>query len=276
MIVTVLRNRGSRSARLLATALGAGLATQDSRRSTRQDRFVINWGVSLAPQAFRQQELTWSNRPDAVVNCGNKRFTFVCLGIDGVPTLEWEVPAADPSHMELVRQWLAEDGKIVVRHTVTGHSGAGIQILRNDDVARGEQIPNAPLYTRYYKKQAEYRVHMFYGQPILIQQKRKQNGGVEDNLIRTRDNGWIFTVNDLSCDTRGYREELVQLAAAGANAVGAMHCAVDILVKHDSGTTAGQQGMAICEINSAPALEATSTLGAYVQAFRAKIAELGA
>ena len=271
MIVTVLRNRGSRSARLLATALGAGLAEVGSERRTRQDRFVINWGVSLAPQAFRQQELTWSNGPDAVVNCGNKRFTFVCLGIDGVPTLEWEVPAADPAHMELVRQWLAEDGKIVVRHTVTGHSGAGIQIVRT-----GEEIPAAPLYTRYYKKQAEYRVHMFYGQPILIQQKRKQNGGVEDNLVRTRGNGWIFTVNDLSCDTRGYREELVQLAAAGASAVGAMHCAVDVLVKHDSGTNAGQQGMAICEINSAPALEATSTLGAYVQAFQAKIAELGA
>lgn len=264
MIVTVLRNRGSRSARALATALGAGLATADSRRSTRQDRYVINWGVSLAPQAFRQRGLTFSNVPGAVGTCANKLNTFEWLWSANVPCVGW----SDGRHgqLDVIRTWLAEDGKIVVRHTVTGHSGAGIQIVRS-----GEEIPAAPLYTRYYKKQAEYRVHMFYGQPILIQQKRKQNGGVEDSLIRTRGNGWIFTVNDLSCDARGYRDELVQLASAGASAVGANHCAVDILVKHEAGVATGQQGMAIVEINSAPALEASSTLTAYVQAFQAKL-----
>lgn len=280
MITTVLRNRGSRSARLLAEALGVGLATVGSVRHTRQDRYVINWGVGIAPQRLSQRELTWSNTPEAVTGCSDKISTFHRLSAAGVSHVEAAYARGgmaddgqfDELILDTVSQWLEQDGKIVVRHTVTGHSGAGIQIVR-----RGEDIPEAPLYTRYYKKQAEYRVHMFYGQPILIQQKRKQNGGVEDSLIRTRGNGWIFTVNNLSCDERGYRDELLQLAAAaGAGAVGANHCAVDILVKHNRDTDTGQQGMAIVEINSAPALEANSTLNAYVQAFRSKIAELNA
>ena len=152
---------------------------------------------------------------------------------------------------------------------MTGHSGAGIQIVR-----MGDAIPDAPLYTRYYKKQAEYRVHVCYGNAILIQQKRKRNGGVVDSLIRTHGNGWVFTVNDLSCDVRGYRQELINLALDGARAVGANHCAVDILVKHERGTTEGQQGMVVCEINSGPAVEASSTLNAYTEAFRTVIANL--
>jgi len=267
-VVTVLRNAGSRSARRLAEALGVGLATSGRHRSTEADRFVINWGVSREQANFRQRRLSYSNTPEAVANCVNKVRTLRSLSGEGVPTIDW-VANGDT---EKVRHWLVQDGKVVVRHTTTGHSGAGIQIVR-----RSEAIPDAPLYTRYFKKQAEYRVHVFYGQAILIQQKkrmneeRRQNG---DALVRTHANGWVFAVNDLACDAKHYRERLVELATRAAAAVGANHCAVDILVKHPANRPMRDWDMVVCEINSAPALEADSTLNAYVEAFRTKLGEM--
>lgn len=271
MKVTVLRNPRSQGARRLANALGCGLATADSRRSTRQDRYVINWGCNEEPE-WVQRALTISNSFDAVDSCRDKITTFELLSEFEVPVLEW----CSPENSVSCQRWLEEDGKIVVRHTTTGHSGAGIEIFRQDQLAQGQAIPAAPLYTRYFRKQAEYRVHVCYGNVILVQQKRKMNsdrrpeGGNNQNLVRTYGNGWVFTVNNLDCDTRNYRAAISELAINACAAVGANHAAVDILVKHNRANTA-----VVCELNSAPGIEAGSTLEAYTNAFRQKIAELG-
>lgn len=265
MLVTILRNRASRSGRALANALGVGVAYADSVRHTRGDRFVINWGVSSTPVNFAQRRLTYSNFPAAVGACANKIVTLQLLAAHSVPCLEFYTSTVDDAR-ERVGGWLATDGKVVARHTVTGHSGEGIEIIREPP------IRYAPLYTRYFRKQAEYRCHVFYGRVLLIQQKKRMN---EDrrpegssSLVRTHSNGWVFATNDLSCDTRGYREELEKLALDGATAVGINHGAVDILVNHETGARV------VCEINSAPALEATATLEVWRAAFQQKISEM--
>lgn len=270
MIVTVLRNRASRSGRALANALGAGVAQVDSRRTCRGHRYVINWGVGAVPTAFTQRELTYSNTPNAVRTCANKLITLETLWQDNNAAYIEYATREGVGGIGLVQQWLEEDGKIVVRHSRTGHSGHGIEIVR-----RGTPIPNAPLYTRYFRKQAEYRLHVFYGRVILTQQKRRMNSErrpeetPNSELVRTHANGWCFTVNNLDCDTYTYRDRLNQLALSAANAVGANHCAVDILVNHERDNDA-----VVCEINSAPGIEAGSTLEAYTEAFRSKIEEL--
>lgn len=267
MLVTILSNRGSRSAANLNASLRnalpdvrIGRASPDSSRRCNTRRIVLNLGVGTAPVEFRQRELMYSNTPTAVRNCANKILTFDMLNANDVPRLEY----ATGHMLELPPQWLEQDGKIVVRNTTTGHSGAGIQIVR-----RGTPIPAASLYTRYFRKDAEYRVHVAFGEVILIQQKRKRDGAQQEGeqaLIRTHANGWVFTVNDLSCDARNYRTNLVALALSAANAVGAGHCAVDILARHGD-----VNNMVVCEINSCPALEANTTLSAYTQAFAAYI-----
>lgn len=271
MLVTILSNRGSRSAANLNASLRnalpdvrIGRASPDSSRRCNTRRIVLNLGVGTAPAEFRQRELIYSNTPTAVRNCANKILTFDMLNANDVPRLEY----ATGHMLELPPQWLEQDGKIVVRNTTTGHSGAGIQIVR-----RGTPIPEAPLYTRYFRKDAEYRVHVAFGEVILIQQKRKRDGAQQEGeqaLIRTHANGWVFTVNDLSCDIRNYRTNLVALALSAANAVGAGHCAVDILARHGDVNNA-VHNMIVCEINSCPALEANTTLSAYTQAFAAYI-----
>lgn len=271
-VVTVLSRPGSVSAANLTRALqgrdiNASRATSDSVRRTRGDRVIINLGVSTAPTRFEQRSITYSNIPHAVVNCADKIRTLAALMNAIVPSLSYVHFQDREQSLLYLDDWLREDGKIVVRHTVTGHSGQGIQIVR-----RGEAIPDAPLYTRYFRKDAEYRVHVAFGNVILIQQKRRENGREQqdnEHLIRTHANGWVFTVNDLACDSRNYRTSLCDLALRGATAVGANHCAVDVLVRHSN-----PYDLRIVEINSAAAIRANSTLEAYTEAFSRWIASL--
>lgn len=266
-VVTVLcHHPRSGSGALLANALrergiNASTATSASRRATRGHRTIINYGVSTPPTAFRQGSVTWSNTCEAVANCSDKLRTLATLYSAQVPCIDWARSTL------LSGNWLGEDGKIVVRHVVNGHSGQGIEIVR-----RGNPIPNAPLYTRYFRKDAEYRVHVAFGDVILIQQKKRENGHAqqgEEHLIRTRANGYVFSVNDLACDSRNYRSALCDLALRAAAAVGANHCAVDLLVRHSDPVD-----MRVVEINSAAALRSPSSLNAYVNAFQSWISTL--
>ena len=49
------------------------------------------------------------------------------------------------------------------------------------------------LYVKYIKKKAEYRIHVFNGKIIDIQQKRKRHEAIEINFqIRSHNNGWVL------------------------------------------------------------------------------------
>ena len=140
MRVTIVTNGASNSARNLQNALIANgvennRAYNASSRRCRGDRYVINLGVSTSLHGFRQRTLHLSNPLEAVRNCSNKIRTFEHLALHHVPTLEFSV--GNPA---VALGWLEHDGKIVVRHTVTGHSGGGIQIVR-----RNEPLPALPL-----------------------------------------------------------------------------------------------------------------------------------
>lgn len=265
----VLRQHGIRngSGAMLARALGIGHSSPRTPRRSRRDRFVINWGVSEALN-WTQRNLRITNTNTAISNCVNKLETLKILYRH--PEVQ-NIDFAVREHCGIVDNWLREDGKLVVRHTVTGHSGQGIQIVR-----KGEEIPQAPLYTRYFKKSAEYRVHVAFGKVIHIQQKKRSREADRDNrdanLIRTNGNGWAFCITDLDCDSRNYRESISTLALNAAKAVYVEHGAVDILTRHKED---GSVTSVVCEINSAPALRNPSTCLAWVTAFKAKFAELG-
>lgn len=264
----------SHSPSRLARELQLHSARPDSRRSMRGDRYVINWGVSTYPTNWRQRSITFSNPPEAILNAVDKAHCLHLLRVAGVPTLQY---AVGYTHAEVnsvdngVHRWLEEDGKIVVRHQLNGHSGAGIQIVRT-----GEEIPAAPLYTRYFKKQKEYRIHVAFGNVILVQEKKKNDRFSEDNplhlLVRTNGNGWTFCINDLSCDRYGYRQRLVDIATSAVRALGLGHGAVDILVSTNANKTLKEA--VVCEVNTAPALRNPSTLEAWVRALGAKLQSL--
>lgn len=262
MIVTILQWNTSNGAATLAKklrenipGLKVGLAKIAETRRCQGTRLVINWGNRHPIQHLHQDRLIISNPPEAVGRCINKIETLRALQAANVPSVVWSTNAQElrthfPRH------------RIVARTIVNGSSGAGIRIIQP-----GEPIVPAPLYTIYFKKQAEFRLHVAFGRVILIQQKRRRldHGETEEgsnaNLVRTHDNGWVFTIQNLSCDQNPqYRAQLEQIGLQAAQAVGANHCAVDVLVND-------RREIVVCEINSAPGIEADSTEGAYVEAF---------
>lgn len=269
MRITVLRNPGSRSARLIAEGLrtlghNCSTASVNDRRNCRGDRYVINWGVSQRPGRFVQRRLTLSNDVEGVANCKDKRLTLAALVAANVACIEFQTALTDA-----VREWLNGDKKIVVRRTTTGHSGAGIEIVRE-----GTNIPQAPLYTRYFRKDAEYRVHILNKTSIHVQQKRRRNGwegNPEDALVRSHANGYVFATQNLDCDRLLYREALVELCVRAAAACGVNHAAVDVLARHHPRKG---NSLVVCELNSGPAVDADSTRNAYVQGFDAQIRAL--
>ena len=274
MIVTVLRQAGHRngSGAVLARALGIPHGGPNGERTTRQDRYIINYGVTEHPN-WRQRTVQYSNPRTAIALCVDKHLTLRKLSESGVSCIEFT------TDFDVANRWCREDGKVVERHTLTGHSGQGIHISRNPD-AMNDRVADAPkMYTRYFKKDAEYRVHVAFGKVILIQQKKRgenYNGDIDTNrLIRTNANGWVFCINDLDCDARGYTESLRTLALAAARAVGLNHGAVDILVKHNRANEAAPTSV-VCEINTAPAIRNPSTLAAYVNAFKEQLANVQA
>lgn len=263
----LLRQQGHSggSGAVLARALGIPNAGPNSVRTGRLSRYIINYGVSSVPRWVGQ--LNYTNRPERIPNAVDKRQTLHLLEENHVPCLEF---AASRQGLARVRDWLAADGKVVIRNVVGGHSAAGLAIHREG------AIPQAPLYTRYFKKDAEYRVHIAFGNCILIQQKRLKDDADRNNpdvgLVRVNANGWVFSINNLDCDTRNYRTNLVNLATSAVQALELAHGAVDILVKHKRN---GNHSMVVCEVNSAPALRNPSTLAAYVGAFRNELRRLG-
>jgi glutathione synthase/RimK-type ligase-like ATP-grasp enzyme len=140
------------------------------------------------------------------------------------------------SSKEVAQGWLNE-GKTVFARTTGGQGGSGITIVRP-----GDSLPDKPLYTQYVKKRKEFRVHVYDGKAIDVQEKRKRNGG-ESSPIRSHGNGYVFCHNDVS-EPEGLRS----LGAAAISAVGLPLGAVDIIYNEHQGK------LFVLEANSAPGL----------------------
>src|SRR6185312_6641048 len=90
----------------------------------------------------------------------------------------------------VVSQWLREGYIVVVRTSLTGHSGHGIILLEQvPDI----NIPTAPLYTKYIKKDSEFRLH-FLGGELIDTQKKIRDPDKEPTTwkVRSHDNGFMF------------------------------------------------------------------------------------
>lgn len=241
---------GSSSAIALVTTLGNNLnrtvrrVRQDSRTFIHKPtRLVVNWGNSHAP-AWRNPASKWLNKPEAVAVAGNKLLSFQALqGNVNIP--EWT------TDIEVANDWIANGFTVLARHSLTSHSGNGITVHDQPDLGR------APLYVQYKKKKKEFRVHVFGGIVIDVQEKRKEKGVERDertSKIRNRANGWVFCRDGI--------DEPVQLreqAIAAVNCLNLDFGAVDVIWNER------ENKCYTLEVNTAPGLEGT-TLENYTKA----------
>jgi glutathione synthase/RimK-type ligase-like ATP-grasp enzyme len=150
----------------------------------------------------------------------------------------------------VARGWAGE-GAVVCRTLLRGSEGRGIVVAEAPD-----QIVAAPLYTRYTKKRKEFRVHVFNGEVIDVQEKRKRqdHDGDRDTRIRNTANGYVFCRENV-VEPEGLRA----LALSAVQALGYNMGAVDV------GWNERDNRCFVLEVNSTPGMEGT-TLQKYADA----------
>ena len=233
--------------------LRAGILRATKRQVAKHGDFdaIINWGRSE-----RRFNGIYINKPEKVVLASNKLRSAKAFGDNGVPQPDY------CTDRDTAETWRAEGETVVCRTLLRANSGRGI-VLASLEI--GKALVNAPLYTKYIKKVAEYRVHVFDGVVIDIQQKRKRQEVPNEQVnyqIRNASNGWIYARIDVDCPTC--------VRDAGIAAVSALNLdfgAVDIGYNAHTGTAT------VYEVNTAPGLEG-STLDYYYEALLNKLPQI--
>ena len=237
--------RPSNGAKALAQQPGFERSITGNR--VKPDDVIINWGST---KNWDWPEATRLNHPHAVEVATNKLEAFkqMCWPQHHVNTVEWtESP-------EIAKQWQTKGYTIVARTKLTGHSGDGIIIVKED-----EDIPDAPLYTKYIFKEKEYRVHVVGDKVIDTQRKIKDpSREVISWKVRSHQNGFIFARNNIVPDHS--RDDA---AVAAVKSLGLHFGAVDIIQER----IYQKDIYYVLEINTAPGLEG-QTVERYAQAFR--------
>jgi glutathione synthase/RimK-type ligase-like ATP-grasp enzyme len=172
----------------------------------------------------------------------NKLYTLRVLADQGLSTVPWT------TELDIAQEW----SKVICRHTLTGHSGQGIEIWDKDTTP----IPIAPLYTKYVKKTFECRIHVYNRSVIDAQIKKKERGAEANTLIRNHQTGWVYC-------REGYEptEECKDLAIKAVAALELDFGAVDLIYNQH------YNQYYILEVNTAPGLTGT-TLIKYMEAIK--------
>jgi glutathione synthase/RimK-type ligase-like ATP-grasp enzyme len=240
---------GSAGAKALATSLGVKRVrpTYDARRRD----VIINWGNS-SPAGFKGS-VTDLNTHAAIALACNKLNTFRTLSSFGFEHLpDWTTRQA------LAVDWVDEGHKVYCRTSLTGHSGSGI-VIANDI----EDLVVAPLYTKATKHKHEFRVHVFKGEVLDVQQKKRKHGsGSSGSGIRNHANGWIYARCDIDIPTG-----ILEASVDAVRILGLDFGAVDIGYREVDGK------VFVFEVNTAPGLVGT-TLTKYTNAFNNYLEEL--
>lgn len=213
----------SNSAKELATYLNIKRLKQQTNFRPRPSDIIINWGMPKIKLNAR-----YLNPLSAISIATCKLKTLQTLKSASIPTPEFQT--TKPT-----------EGKWVARTLLSSHSGQGAI------VANAAELPDAPLYTKYIPKDAEYRVIVVGNQAVDIKQKLKRRDyeGERRPYIWSCDTGYVFARNvDIP-------EHLAELGISAIQALGLKYGAVDIITKNGE--------FFVLECNSAFGLQGTTT-----------------
>jgi glutathione synthase/RimK-type ligase-like ATP-grasp enzyme len=153
------------------------------------------------------------------------------------------VPCPDfTTDKERANEWMENGETVVARELTRGSGGRGITICSS-----GDDLPDAPLYTKYVKKRDEFRVFVVNGKIVRVAQKRCRRGfDAESTNFRVRNHtgGWVFCTDEVA------RHACVDQAAKDAVRVLALDFgAVDV------GYNAHHDAACVYEVNTAFGVE---------------------
>jgi len=222
----------------------------DRHYAPKTQHTIINWGNSTVPQwaPHMWEGVSVLNYPHQVSVASNKLTAFQIMQDTGVSVPEF---TTDPVQ---ANAWGQEGATIVARHKLQGHSGEGVEIIQ--DSVFDHHI--APLYVKYIKKQEEYRIHVFRGEVIDIQQKKKRQEIPNEEVnyqIRNHQNGWVYCRDGVHPP-----QSVLDNAIRAVDSLYLDFGAVDVIWNNH------YQQAYVLEVNTAPGLEGT-TLTKYVNKF---------
>ncbi len=233
----------SGGARQLGRRAGILRATKSQVRKYGDFDLIINWGNS-----HRRFNGDYINKPEAVGRASDKLVAYKIFAENSVQSPLFTTES------DVVKVWVAEGQDVVTRLLTRASGGRGIQLLIAKE---NPTIPKAPLYTQYVKKSDEYRVHVWKGEVIDVQQKRR-NKDVPDSevnwQIRNHGNGFIYARDGVNCP-----KCVLDASRAAIDALGLDFGAVDL------GYNVKGKAATVYEVNTAPGLEG-STLDRYYNA----------
>ena len=238
---------GSKSARALSEALQAPqIRHQGSKFRGGKSKVVINWGAAKVTREVLTSRIL--NHPQHTQTAGNKLSFF--RKVDKSLTVPWTI---DPDEAEA---WLKDGCTVVARQSLTGHSGAGIVI-----VEPGEALVKAPLYTKYIKKDSEWRIHVMSGKVIDIQRKVRDPETEPKNWkVRSHDNGFIYIR-----ETEEPNKDVIDKAIQGFKQSGLDFGAFDVV------WSKRHKRAYLLECNTAPGLSG-QTIEVYAEGFKKLLA----
>ncbi|HMU97840.1 MAG TPA: ATP-grasp domain-containing protein [Chitinophagales bacterium] len=197
----------------------------------RQSDVNIFWG--------KCDDAWWSNPEQETAKniARNKLKTFKAFKEHGISHPEWTTDYKEAMN------WWSNGTTVVGRRLLTGHSGEGIILFKLEDEQFDDGL-SCKLYVKYIKKEHEYRVHVFNGKVIDIQQKKRKVGFENrNNQIRNHKNGWVYCRENITKP-----EGMEELAVQACSCIGLTYGAVDIIYNKK------QNKCYVLEINTAPGL----------------------
>lgn len=270
-------NPGSHTAAELATRLRCRVlaAPGATRWTPRRGDVVINYGNSdwtdrITHASLYHDRYKVMNHPVYVHEMSNKLYAL--QQISGyVP--EPDQPGAclipyTPSQLSAI-DWARDGYDVVCRHSLKGHSGAGIEIVSAEQYRETGHMPSCELYTRYVKKNMEHRVHMFRNTDDTVdfiwQQKKRRIDCSEPNWrIRNYENGFIYAIEEVVKPSNHRHIEDVLKQTCNLT-----FSATDLITPNSTNSRAVRdRGPMILEVNSAPGLQSDTLLTWYVDHIR--------
>ncbi len=230
----------SGGARRLGKRAGILRATKSQVRKHGDFDIIINWGNSQ-----RRFNGDYINKPEAVRVSSDKWLSAKVFNENNILQPEFT------TDIKKAQEWLDDGEHVIARTLLRASGGRGIILCRP---AENPKIPKAPLYTKYVKKTDEYRVHVWQGKVIDVQQKRR-NKDVPDSevnwQIRNHGNGFIYARDGVNCP-KCVLDTSISAVAALVLDFGAV----------DLGYNVKGKRCTVYEVNTAPGLEG-STLDRY-------------
>lgn len=200
----------------------------------------VQWGHSPpCPEFIVSRDLTTDLKR---FNCDRAKVAAALNKLETYRILQDLCPLFTTCYDE-ARQWITEGHRVVGRAKLTASGGAGITVYSADNLIPEDHKDK--VWTKYIKKKAEYRVHVFNGRVIHVQQKKKRREAEAINTeVRNLEGGWVYCTDGVVAPVC-----VTDVGVRAVSLLGLDFGAVDVIYNQK------QDKPYVLEVNTAPGLE---------------------